>query len=212
MSRAHPTPWFRPSRRTFYVTINGVQHNLHTADEAEALQRWHELIVKLAKAVPVSAGDQAPVAVLLAEFLEWAERNKSPGTYEWHRNYLHRFLASLPRQLRVAELRPYHVTQWLDQHSKWGPNSRRGAVTSVKRAFLWAVSEGHLERSPVANVKKPPAKSREVVLTAKQRRLIFATATDAAFRDVLNLIQETGARPQEVRAVEARHVDLKQAL
>ena len=44
MSRGNPAPWFRPSRNTFFVTLRGKQISLQTADKAEALSRWHELI------------------------------------------------------------------------------------------------------------------------------------------------------------------------
>jgi hypothetical protein len=39
----HPRPWFRNSRRLWYVEIDGKQHNLG-ADRAQAFQRYHELM------------------------------------------------------------------------------------------------------------------------------------------------------------------------
>jgi hypothetical protein len=40
MSRGNPEPWLRKGRG-YYVTIDGVQHNLRTADKAAAHTRWH---------------------------------------------------------------------------------------------------------------------------------------------------------------------------
>ena len=46
--------------------------------------------------------------------------------------------------LRALDVKPFHVTRWLDRHPGWGDGSRRCAITAVKRAFNWAVSEGLL--------------------------------------------------------------------
>lgn len=61
-------------------------------------------------------------------------------------------------------------------------------------------------------LKKPGIQRRETVLTEQHRQLIFDEAGDEAFRDLVTLVQETGVRPQEVRSVEARHVDLTNGL
>ena len=101
MPRGNPEPWFRPSRRTYYVTVNGVQHNLHTADKAEAYRRWHELMVRAPE--PPESPD-ATVVVILAAFLDWEEKHTKKSTYEWHRHYLQGFVASLQdKQLLVSE-------------------------------------------------------------------------------------------------------------
>lgn len=210
MSRGNPEPWFRPSRNTFFVTLGGKQINLHTADKAEALSRWHELMSRdesvAAPKVCISA------VVLLAEFAEWSLHNNRATTYEWRCGYLTAFVATLPADLLACDVKPFHVTRWVDQQSTWGANSRRGAIATIKRAFQWGVDQGHLEHSPLQRLKKPAGKRRETVLTEEQRQLILKEASDSAFRDLIVLVQETGVRPQEVRTVEARHVDLKSEL
>lgn len=210
MSRGNPAPWFRPSRNTFFVTLGGKQINLHTADKAEALSRWHELMSRdESVAVPTPC---ISAVELLAEFAEWSQRNNRATTYEWRRGYLTDFVATLPADLLASDLKPFHVTRWVDRRTTWGANSRRGAVATIKRAVQWGVDQGHLEHSPLQRLKKPAGKRRETVLTEEQRQLILSEASDAAFRDLIVLIQETGVRPQEVRSVEARHVDLKNEL
>lgn len=85
-------------------------------------------------------------------------------------------------------------------------------MTALKAAFQWAEDEGYIDRSPIRRVRKPRAGRRETVLTEEQRTLLLDEASDQEFRDLLTLLMETGARPQEVRTVEARHVDLKNGL
>ena len=209
MPRGNPQPWFRPSRNTWYVTIDGVQHNLHTAGQSDAIRRWHRL---LGQSNEVLESDNAQVAGLLAAFADWAERHTSQTTYDWYCRYLKSFLNWVPPNLTATKLKPFHVTQWLDAHPGWGASSRRGAITALKRAFQWCVDEGYLDRSPVSSIKKPSTPRRETTLTREQRQLILHEASDQAFRDLLTAAEETGVRPQEVRLVEARHVDLDNAM
>ena len=120
MPRGNPEPWFRPSRRTYYVTVKGLQHNLHTADRAEAYRQWHELMVR-APAPPEST--DATVVVILAAFLDYAEKHTKPSTFVGHRHYLQSFVASLSdKQLQVSNLKKFHVTRWLDAQ-KTGPRA-----------------------------------------------------------------------------------------
>ncbi len=147
--------------------------------------------------------------VLLAEFAEWSLHNNRVTTYEWRCGYLTGFVATLSADLLACDVKPFHVTRWVDRQTTWGANSRRRAIATIKRAFQWGVDQGHLEHSPLQRLKMPAGKRGETVITEEQRQLIFQEASDTAFRDLIVLVQETGVRPQEVRSVEARHVDVK---
>jgi integrase len=82
-----------------------------------------------------------------------------------------------------------------------------GALQSVQRAFNWAVKQGKLESSPIANLEKPPSGRRENVISPEMFVTIIGHVKDAAFRDLLITAWEVGCRPQEIRRVEARHHD-----
>jgi integrase len=88
----------------------------------------------------------------------------------------------------------------------------RGAICAVKRAFQWGVQEGFLDFSPIVALKKPPRNRRETILTPEHGKTILAEASDECFSDFLNLNRETGARPNEIRTAESRHVDVKKCL
>lgn len=210
MPKGNPQPWFRENRNTWYVTIDGVQHNLRTADKSEAFDRWHKMMSNRDETRLPTA--EFPVANVLALFAEYCEKHNSKSTYEWYRRFLHSFLRTIPKTQVTEQLRPFHVTRWLDANQTWGASSRRGAITALKRAFNWAIQQGYLEHSPIATIQKPRETRRETTLTNEQRQLIFDEAGDQNFRDLLILIQETGCRPQEVRCVEARHVELQKEL
>ena len=158
---------------------------------------------------PAVSGDH--VAVFLDLFLDRTERHRAPRTYDWYRERLQWFLGSIPDSLHAGQLKPYHVQQWLDGHPGWSNTHKRGCITAVQRAFSWARKMGYVETSPVAHIEKPAATQRDTVITEDEYDNILAEVTDQEFRDLLTASWETGCRPQEVRAVEARHVDLVNA-
>ena len=201
MSR-RPRPWFREGRG-WYAQIEGKQRFL-AHDKNEAYDRFHELMSH--RPSPTISGDQ--VAVVLDLFLDWTEQHRAPRTYDWYRERLQWFLGSIPGSLQVSQLRPYHVQQWVDAHRGWSNTHKRGCITAVKRAFSWAQKMGYIEMSPVAHIEKPRAAQRDTVITQDEYDKILAEVADREFRDLLTASWETGCRPQELRAVGARHVDL----
>jgi hypothetical protein len=183
MSRGNPEPWLRKGRG-YFVTLGGVQYNLRTHDKNEALKRWHQLMAERGDA-PRTADADPLVVDLLAMFCEWAERHLSSASYVWYRNYLRGLVDHLDQDLRVSRFKPYDVTQWIDANPHWGGSGRRGAITAVKRAFNWAEQQGLIDRSPIAHMRRPAAPRRSTTLSADQRRLIFESVGDQAFKDLL---------------------------
>jgi integrase len=112
----------------------------------------------------------------------------------------------------ASELKPFHVTRWLDAHDTWGAASRRCATTAVKRAFNWAEGEGLLDASPLKKLKKGPTRRRERILTADERQQILKAARGRPFREFVQALQETGCRPSEVAKVTAANANLDAAL
>lgn len=144
---------------------------------------------------------------VLDAYRDWCQKHRAPRRYDWYRDYLPSFVRSIPRDLSVDRLKPIHVQQWGDFQPGWG-RGKRGAITAVQRAFNWAAKMGRIKASPVRHVEKPRAGRRDVVLTPEEYAWILGQVKDQEFRDLLIVCWETGCRPQEVLAVEARHVDL----
>jgi integrase len=150
---------------------------------------------------------RATVAAVCDLFLDWCHRHSAPRTYQWYRDFLQDFCAHCGK-MPVTDLKPFHVTRWLDRHAGWR-SARRCAVVAVKRALNWAADEGLIEANPVKKLRKPPAAARSRLLTAGERRQIADAYPEGdPFRDFLVALQETGARPGEVAAVTSAHVDL----
>jgi integrase len=199
-----PKPYFRRSRRQFYVQIDGHEITLG-ADRDAAFAKYHELMRQRQPREARSCPRATIVVVLTDEFLDWCQKNRAPRSYDWYKERIQSFINSIPAQLTVAELRPYHVQRWIDA-TTWSDGMKRGAVTAVQRALNWAVEMGHIDRSPLAHFKKPPAGKREIIITPAEYNDLL-TRFDQRFQELLKLAWETGARPQELLALEARHLD-----
>ncbi len=198
-----PKPWYRKSRNVWCVQINGKQHNLGP-DRAPAFQRFHELMAKPKRrhVAPES------VAAVIDAFLEWTKNHRAPKTYEWYLQRCQWFMESAPN-LTVAQLKPFHVQQWVDAHANWSDGHKRGCIIAVQRALRWAFKIGHIESNPIAYIEKPQAGKRDQVVTRNELDMILSHVRDQEFRDLVMIAWEVGARPQELLRVEARHVDLR---
>ncbi|MEP1648238.1 tyrosine-type recombinase/integrase [Rhodopirellula bahusiensis] len=87
----------------------------------------------------------------------------------------------------------------------WGPTAKRDAIGVVKRMYNWAVEEGHIAASPLAQVKRPKASNRQIVYTDAQWIKVRSHA-DEHLGPILDFLKLTGCRPFEARSLEARHV------
>lgn len=203
MSTKYPKPWYRPARGVWYVTLDGKQYNLG-ADKDQAFEQYHRLM----STPPEQRLSGDTVAELLDAFLEWCRLHRRPATYSWYQDRAQQFLDFLPRGMKVGQLKPFHMQRWIDSRATWSSGGKCNACRSIQRAFNWAVRQGYIEKSPFAYFEKPPAGRRTQVVSEEEFKTLLANTRDHCFRDLLNITWETGARPQEVLRVEARHVDL----
>lgn len=202
MSTKYPKPWYRPSRDVWYVTLNGRQHNLGS-DKDKAFERYHQLM----SMEPEQRLIGTTTAEVLDAYLDWCKIHRASRTYDWYLRQCQGFVNFLPRGLHVEQLKPYHLQRWIDSHSSWTSGGKRNACTAIKAALNWAVRQGYIDRSPIQHFQKPPAGGRKQVVTEAEFKAILAATRDPAFRDLLQLAWETGARAQELLRVHARHVD-----
>jgi integrase len=213
-----PKPWFRTSKAAWYVQHRGKQVRLGEHPEGfpppkKSGAGWNAPPPILDAFYRLMAADPAnlpkPDVILTAQvvdlFLDHSERHNERATYLWYKHFLQSF-ASLYGRTAAAELKPIHVTRWLDAHDWRG--GRRNAVIAVKRAFNWADKQGVLSPNPLRNVEKPPAGRRTRIVTPEERAEILAAVKDRNFREFLTGLYLTGCRPSEVARVTAANVNL----
>lgn len=200
-------PWYRASKDAWYVEVNGRQFRLAKgeANEKAAWEAFYRLMASGTGKLPDT--ETLCVATVCDQFLDFSQKHHAADTYRWYQDYLQDFCESFGTLL-ARDLKPLHVSKWLDAHPSW-KGSRRCAVIALKRAFNWAEAEGLLAANPIKRVKKPPQTFRNRILTPEEKQEILGAIKDRHFREFVFAMQETGARPSEVRRVTAANVNLE---
>jgi integrase len=213
-------PWYRASKNKWYVEVAGKQEPLGKHPEGapppkkgkngwnappEIMTAFHKLMASDPANLPKAS--EIKTCQVCDLFLDWSKVHNTEKTYQGYLAFLQDF-SDLHGLLDAKDLKPLHVTRWLDGHPGW-KGCRRNAVVAVKRAFNWADTEGVLQPNPIKAVKKPPQRKRDRVLSPAERQEILAAIKDESFREFVFAMMETGARPGEVRKVSAANVNLE---
>lgn len=196
----YPKPFFRKSRKLWYVQIEGYQHNLGP-DREQAFEAYHELMRQVPKRV-----DPRHVVALIDQYLQWVETNRSSETYDWYQFRLESFGHAYPTLL-VGDLKPFHVQQWIDG-MKLSSGSKHNYARSIMRCMAWCEEQGLIEKNPIRHFKKPRAGKREKVVSPEEYLKILGVSKRPQWQDMIRFAWNTGARAAELLAVEKQHIDL----
>ena len=204
-----PKPFYRKSRDTWYVEVDGRQINLGK-DRELAFQRYHAIMAAPPEVRPTHAmgtGEGLKLTELFDRFLDWVKQHRSPDTYVWYQYRLQRFADRFP-DLTMGQMRPYHVQEWVDSFPDHSPTTTRNYMRSVKRCIKWGQTLGYIDSNPIQHISIPASTPKDVYLTPEEFARLLSETRDANFRDLLDVTYETGCRPQESLRIEIRHIDL----
>ena len=109
----------------------------------------------------------------------------------------------------MSKLTSREVTEWVNKDKTWGPTTKRNAITAVVRGFSWACKNRGLKYNPITGMEKPQAESHSSTVTEEEFEKLLAAVPDQRFRDLLVVSFDSRAGPQEVKRLEARHVELE---
>jgi integrase len=219
----------RNGRKYYYCWIKGTQHGLGYDREA-ADAKYKELLNGKPASEPEPQPAPEPVAKpcikvadVLREFLAWLDKEAKAGRASAGTlNFYRRPIAGLAKSqksavpfldyigdMNVDEFGENVVKHWIDTHYANGTdNYKITLLRPIKRAFKWACSkksERLLTENPIDELELPTAESREVEITELQWAEVEPKAPQP-LRDLLIVLKETGARPQELRAAESKHL------
>lgn len=197
-----PKPWYWKQRKSWYVTINAERHNLGP-DKKEAFDEFHRLMTS-----PAAKLKNDVVAAVLDDFQTWTKENRAKRTADRYGDFLQAFI-KVHGLVRVADLHAGHVTTWLNGMAAWNSTTKRNAIIALQRAFNWAVKNRGLDKNPIKGMEKPEAKRRNRIFAPEEFEKLLAEVKDGAFRDLLIISFDCGARPFEIKRLEARHVQLE---
>jgi integrase len=130
-----------------------------------------------------------------------------PESYRGYAKFLNPFAAAFkgtpPDRLTAAQ-----VERW-SRKPEWSQSYRCGFIGTVVSLFRWAVETQRLNRNPGAGIKKPKKQSRgRKAIISLDDHLKLVKHAKEQWKDFLQLLWLTGARPAEIAGLTAEDVDL----
>ncbi len=200
-----PQPYFRKQKQAWYLQVSGRQVSLGK-DKKQAWQKYHEI---MAGHKPLVESSRHHCRTLRAHYLDWVQENRKLGTYNKVRRHLLRFAKFIGLTTKIVNLSGADLSDWVESEKTWNSTTKNDAITSVVRAFNWAVGKKHLKNHNMAQVPdKPRRKRREVVYSQEDWKQLRSYVKDQQFGDLLDFLWETGCRPIEARTMTADQIDL----
>lgn len=230
-------PWWWEEEQGWYVHCNGKRRFLgkHPSGARppkknskglwnppqQILDEFHKLMTT--GGVEVST-DSPLLAEILQAFLSWCKENRATRTTERYFEILDLFERRY-HGLLALDINAGHVTEWLNEHPTWNSTTKRNAITALMRAFNWGCKNKGLARNPIRGMEKPEAKVRTGMVTPEEFEKLIQNIflprrrpkrgqppkrrkPDQNFRELLIVSFDSGARPVEVKELEARHLQL----
>lgn len=207
-----PNYWFtwvvRDGRRTRYY----LGDNERDARRALKILEGAEAEASHIRRRPSSyrAGSVVTLDVLSDTYLDWVARHRKPRTLEYQLNVLRQFVAWAGRSTDCTTILPLHLDEWIsDNAERWSGTTSGQYLSVIQSMYVRAIKLGIINYNPVQYVDKPANDTVKFAMTRKQEaRCVEALECEEGyFREAFLAMLQTGARPQEVRAVEARHIE-----
>ncbi len=214
MARKHSgTPWLHGASGWWCTTIDGKRKKLDK-DYRVACRKLKALLSQR-KREHAGGRDWLDIGFseLADQYLSDSKARKKPGTYQSRRYRLLRSLKILGTELRVGELRRFHLAKLEGElaGADYSPTTINDTISEVQAVLNWAVKRDLLDVNPVAGYEKPRPRRRTRIITAEEFQSLLRMA-DINFRRVLIALRLTGCRPAEIRELVWEWVDLENAL
>lgn len=201
MGRKASGPWYRKGRQ-WYAWIDGKQEPLGK-DKAAAHKLYH---LRKADQRPKAPGRHT-IAQLVALFLSDVSGEIKPITYKRYDETLYVWSKEM-RAIKPGELRAYHLTEWLTAHTRWNASTKYLKGRIVKIWSSWCESSDYIDADRLRKAKLPRPLRREAADPA-DLELLDRAITCPRFRDLWEVLYDTGARTSEITTLEAAGCSFK---
>ncbi len=202
-----PSLIWQRSKRQYTTTIDRQFYRLGT-DRTEAEKQFAFLLNKYDQG---ELADPNPYfAVLVDQWLAFVERNHAEGRFRHCHARIKEFVDFIGPTIRVRDLRPRHVEDWIKSKCVQKPGTERNYKAIILACLNWAANKKRanlIAANPLRGmIELPDGDSRgdEVVWS----KIVFdkvLKVANPAFADVVRILAWTGARPSTICKVEARH-------
>jgi integrase len=208
VSVRRPHPRFDIARNAWVTRAGGrlkiLAKGPKTAEtESAAWAEFYAHMARLGNPVPATAAG-VTLGQLADEFGRWLEQEvaagrKRPATLAYYKHLIQRFLNAVGGRRPADGVKPIELERY---KTNWH------SVQSVQRLFNWGVSMGLIGSNPLRSVRRPDLGQRERILSPRETAQLHRAA-DPAYRAVLMALQHTIARPQEIRALQWKLLQLR---
>lgn len=152
----------------------------------------------------------ATVGDVAALYLRHATADQNARTFADRRHVLLAFTAAHVG-LELASAKPYHLRLWTDAQTQWKSDwTKKRGISTVQRAFNWAVKLGIIDRNPFWGVSHRAGEYGRAMTDSEFQDSLRSSSQP--FRRLLMFLRYTGCRPSEAAGIEPRHVDLNRSL
>lgn len=155
---------------------------------------------------------QKTITSVIQPYWDWASVNRSPKTVSRMQTSWAQLIEYGGRSGSCPMWSDFSVAlvyAWTATLSTLSPTTIAARITDLRTVCSWLVTAKLIQSDPLVGVKKPTVRHRSTYVTWEvHQRLMAELKPDSALRALLTLAWETGGRPQELRPLEARHVDL----
>jgi integrase len=192
--------WWRKTHSAWFTTFDGEQVNLGP-DRKAADRAFHAMHASKGDVQAAAVGSPTiTLARLGDQWLESCLNRIKPITWQHYQRMLQDFLDHA-KNMKAAQLKPIHVTRWLDSKG-WASSTQHLGATTVKLMFAWGHDQGLLPSNPLQRFRRPPMARRAHVPDGDVDRLLGGVFSQA-FRTYVEMARETGCRPGELRRLSA---------
>jgi integrase len=206
-----PKPWFWEKRKAWYTRIEGKTIRLHE-DEAKARKEFYRVMAAEGQLDERQRG-RMTVADATEAYIAQAQHHREStrrmyayNLTPWAVKFAKRRLDSIKHEEVIAFVATYQGTGY--KGKTFGDASRYMMFRYIKSLFKWAKDIGTLERNQMHGKTCPwKVMARERVMTAEEYATLMGSKANARFKEVVEFLWKTGARPGEIACIQARHLD-----
>jgi integrase len=229
--------WFTKVGATFIPLTNEAGDRLKDKDTPVAVvaEAYARHLLSRKDQPKSTVGEGVTLEQVCSYYLDRAERESRSSTVEKRADTLYDLCYGFPAKFRrkgkptpadrihagygqmlVADLRPFHLEQWIEAHKEdssrglkgWiSDTGRRTRLQAVKRALNRAAKGGLIPKDhPIRGMHVPRGRARVTYLDEQQEAALLKAACPA-LRDALKVLVRTGMRPGcELAALTAARV------
>lgn len=111
----------------------------------------------------------------------------------------------------VDQLKPYHLTDFVESHPRWSsPSTRRQKAAQIKAAFQWAYDQGRIDRHPFHTIRYPDGHRRPDMPDATLDKI--CAVANKHYERVCRFLRLTGCRLSEMCRAKWPDVDLERGV